>query len=186
MATGKRDAVLTAALELFAEHTFAGTPVPTIAARAGVGAGTIYRYFTDKEDLGNAVYRLWLGRLHTCLTDSPPATSTRDELGQWWRALVGFGLDEPAAFTFLERQQHDDYLDEESITLADAVEGVVLGLVRRGQRRGEVRKADARLLASLLTGAATGLIQAAAAGELRLTRRAADDAEAAAWALVAA
>src|ERR1035437_2808422 len=41
----KREAILGAALELFAERGFHGTAVPQIADKAGVGAGTIYRYF---------------------------------------------------------------------------------------------------------------------------------------------
>ena len=44
----KREAILEAALELFAERGFHGTAVPLIAAKAHVGAGTIYRHFKDK------------------------------------------------------------------------------------------------------------------------------------------
>jgi AcrR family transcriptional regulator len=61
----KRDAILAAALELFAERGFHGTSVPEIAERARVGAGTIYRYFPSKEALVNALFRaqkLELGR----------------------------------------------------------------------------------------------------------------------------
>src|SRR4051812_31840826 len=53
----KREAITTAALELFVERGFYGTAVPEIADRAGVGAGTIYRYFESKEALVNAMYR---------------------------------------------------------------------------------------------------------------------------------
>ena len=53
----KREAILRAALELFAERTFDGTPVPLIAERADVGAGTIYRYFASKEDIFREVVR---------------------------------------------------------------------------------------------------------------------------------
>ena len=41
----KSTAILEAALALFAERGYDGTPVPLIAEKAGVGAGTIYRYF---------------------------------------------------------------------------------------------------------------------------------------------
>src|SRR5438067_8425981 len=41
----KREAIMSAALELFVERGFYGTAVPEIAERAEVGAGTIYRYF---------------------------------------------------------------------------------------------------------------------------------------------
>ena len=53
----KREAIMTAALELFVERGFFGTAVPEIADRAGVGAGTIYRYFESKEALVNEIYR---------------------------------------------------------------------------------------------------------------------------------
>src|SRR5215468_3748459 len=55
--TDKRDAIMTAALELFVERGFHGTAVPEIAERADVGAGTIYRYFESKEALVNELYR---------------------------------------------------------------------------------------------------------------------------------
>src|SRR5688500_7489538 len=54
---GKRDAVLAAALALFTERTYEGTPMPAVAQRAGIGVGTIYRYFPSKEALGNAVFQ---------------------------------------------------------------------------------------------------------------------------------
>src|SRR5690606_27876447 len=54
--TDKREAILHAALELFVERGFWGTAVPEIAEKAGVGAGTIYRYFESKEALVNALY----------------------------------------------------------------------------------------------------------------------------------
>lgn len=47
----KRSALLEAALELFAENGFHGAPTSLIAERAGVGVGTIYRYFKDKDEL---------------------------------------------------------------------------------------------------------------------------------------
>ena len=53
----KREAITAAALELFVERGFYGTAVPEIADLAGVGAGTIYRYFESKEALVNAIYR---------------------------------------------------------------------------------------------------------------------------------
>ena len=53
----RRRAILDAALEVFADQGFHGAPVPPIASRAGVGVGTIYRYFKDKDALVNEVFR---------------------------------------------------------------------------------------------------------------------------------
>ena len=47
----KREEIMQAALELIAEHGFHGAPMAMVADRAGVGAGTIYRYFESKDAL---------------------------------------------------------------------------------------------------------------------------------------
>jgi AcrR family transcriptional regulator len=49
-----RERVLTAAREAFAESGY-GVPLDVIAARAGVGPGTVYRHFPTKEALFEAV-----------------------------------------------------------------------------------------------------------------------------------
>lgn len=49
--TDKRSAILQAALEIFADNGFHSAPTSLIAQKAGVGAGTIYRYFESKDDL---------------------------------------------------------------------------------------------------------------------------------------
>ena len=54
--SGKREDIIRTALELFAEHGFHGTPMAMIADKAGVGAGTIYRYFENKDVLINELY----------------------------------------------------------------------------------------------------------------------------------
>lgn len=47
----KRLAIIESALTLIAENGFHGAPTSKIAEIAGVGTGSIYRYFKDKEDL---------------------------------------------------------------------------------------------------------------------------------------
>src|SRR3954449_5612758 len=49
-----RERVLTAAREAFAESGY-GVPLDAIAARGGVGPGTVYRHFPTKEALFEAV-----------------------------------------------------------------------------------------------------------------------------------
>src|SRR4051812_35548356 len=46
-----RAAVLQVAIEVFAAEGFHGADVQVTAARAGVGRGTVYRHFGDKEKL---------------------------------------------------------------------------------------------------------------------------------------
>jgi AcrR family transcriptional regulator len=53
----KRAALLAAAHALFSRNGFAATTTAEIAARAGVGAGTLFLYFASKDDLLVAIFR---------------------------------------------------------------------------------------------------------------------------------
>ena len=51
-----RQALIEAAVELFAEKGFGGTATEDIVVRAGVTRGALYHHFRDKKDLFTAVY----------------------------------------------------------------------------------------------------------------------------------
>ncbi|HVK78824.1 MAG TPA: TetR/AcrR family transcriptional regulator [Kofleriaceae bacterium] len=158
-AADKREAILAAALELFVERGFHGTAVPEVAARAGVGAGTIYRYFESKEALVNELYRrnkqLVLGRV---VKDFPAGASAREQFGALWRGLARFADDEPQAFAFLELHNHSSYLDAESKAIEDRIIQFGIGFVEAAQRRGEVRLEHPAILIGIVMGALIGLV----------------------------
>lgn len=52
----KKNEIVKAVLEIIKERDLHKTPMAMIAERAGVGMGTIYRYFKDKEDIINEIY----------------------------------------------------------------------------------------------------------------------------------
>jgi len=154
----KRTAILDAALELFCEFTFDGTPVPAIAERANVGAGTIYRYFDSKEALGNAVYQRWKSEMKRRLVDTAPrGASARDELTRWWRALWSFAAEHPSALAFLENHHHAPYLDAASLAIGDEILDGARAFVLSAQRGGEIVRGDADVLIALVMGAFRGL-----------------------------
>src|SRR5512144_486661 len=47
----KRDAILRAAIDVFAERGYFNAQVADVARVAGVAAGTVYLYFRSKDDL---------------------------------------------------------------------------------------------------------------------------------------
>ncbi|MGH9027684.1 MAG: TetR/AcrR family transcriptional regulator [Acidimicrobiia bacterium] len=161
-AADKREAILAAALGLFSERTFYGTPMPGVAERAGVGAGTIYRYFDGKEALVNAVYQRWKGEMKRILVDAAPRDRRpREEFGHWWRGLWRFATENPEAFAFLETHHHAPYLDAASQRLAEEMTTTASSFLERAQAAGDVRKAPPELLIALVFGAFTGLAKAA-------------------------
>jgi TetR/AcrR family fatty acid metabolism transcriptional regulator len=69
----KQTDILNAAVKLFSERGFEPTTVDEIAAQAGVGKGTIYLYFENKEQIFRAVIEQGLrsiDKLFTAIIDS--------------------------------------------------------------------------------------------------------------------
>jgi AcrR family transcriptional regulator len=157
--------VLDAALAVFTERTYAGTAVPQVAERAGIGVGTIYRSFPGKEALANAVYRraklALLDRLLAALEPLPADASARERVGAVWSGLAAYADSDPDGFAFLEHQQHAAYLDDQSRAVSDRVDALAVELVRGGQATGEIRPGDPEVLVALAFGAFVGLTKLA-------------------------
>ncbi len=182
----KRDDVLEAALDLFEERTYGATPMPLIAERAGVGAGTIYRYFPSKEALANAIYRDGKEQMRRYLVDAiPDGLAPREEFGYWWQQLFAFASDHPAAFAFLETHYHAPYLDEATRAVGAPIDLAAAQLVARAQAAGVVRKGPSTELLAMVFGAFVGLVRAQRDGYLTLDAALAARTEEAIWGLLA-
>ena len=157
----KRTAILDAALKLFVERTYDGTAMPLVADAAGVGAGTIYRYFENKEALVNAVYRRCQADLaHRLIDSAPQGAPARELFRHWWWGLCNFAREEPEASCFLEMHHHELYLEPESFAERDRIRQVAGQLILGAQASGEVRHAPPDILGFLVTGAYVGILKA--------------------------
>ncbi|MET9089936.1 mycofactocin system transcriptional regulator [Streptomyces sp. NPDC004237] len=79
--------------ELFAERGFDDTTVDDIAAAAGIGRRTFFRYFASKNDLVWGDFEEQLTRLDALLTAADPDTPMMDALRA---AVVEFNRFDPA------------------------------------------------------------------------------------------
>jgi len=166
----KREAILKAALKVFAEYGVHGVPVPEIAAQAGVGTGTIYRFFASKEVLINELFREQKRAINRRLTeDLDRSVAPRALFQEYWRRLVAFAREEPEAFRFLELQDHLPYLDDESLALERSVLAPLATASRKLQRQGVYRK-DIRIevIMALHWGAFVNLFKAERAGYFKI------------------
>ena len=111
MATSeKRHEILLAALELIAEHGFHDAPIAAIAERAGVGAGTIYRYFENKDVLINELFQALHNRICTgILKGYAPDSSLRERFVHLSTALLLYFIDNPLDFRYLEQYHNSPY-----------------------------------------------------------------------------
>lgn len=106
----KRDEIVRAALEIIAEHGFHGAPMAMIADRAGVGAGTIYRYFENKDVLICELYRELEAKLYPCLLDGYDEQHTiRGRFVHLSTALLRYFIACPLDFRYLEQFHNSPY-----------------------------------------------------------------------------
>lgn len=108
--TDKREAIMQAAMELIAEQGFHGTPTSQIASKAGIGVGTIYRYFKDKDELIEAIHE----EVHEMFADTfaasyNPQKPVRENYLATFSALVRLFIAHPFEIKFMEQYYNSPY-----------------------------------------------------------------------------
>ena len=122
----KKTIILKTTLACISEYGFHGTPISMIAERAGVGAGTIYRYFDNKEALINELF-LEIKRevMQSMLIEYDETISFKNRFKHLWMNLVIYFMDHPQEFQFIEQHRYANYMSmltrEESFMIMSPV-----------------------------------------------------------------
>ena len=178
----KREAILDAALDLFSERGFYGTAVPLLAERAKVAAGTIYRYFENKEAIVNALYRRQKEMLgHALLAEFPFDAPPRDQFHYFWTSACDFARKNPKALAFLELHHHQSYLDAVSREVESRVLAPAYAFFAMTAEKKVTKPYPGELLGSIVWGAFVGLIRASWEKRIELTDEAIEQAENCVW-----
>jgi AcrR family transcriptional regulator len=158
---GKRQAILDQATRIFAEQGFRGTDVQAIADGAGVGKGTVYRYFRSKEDLFWATTYEVMVRLDQEIFQAMEGIDGAcDKLRAAAVAYSRFFVDNPQylELTIQDRAEFRGSGPESHREHHEKMIETMGHIVQDGIDRGELRAVDTRLttiaLGSLLYGAA--------------------------------
>jgi TetR/AcrR family transcriptional regulator, repressor of fatR-cypB operon len=106
----KKIAILEAALDLIAANGFHGAPTSKIAKRAGVGIGSIYRYFKDKEELIHEVFRHVADEMsRRILKDHDHDAPLREQYITLGRKSFHYLIEHPKVFAFNEQYFNSPY-----------------------------------------------------------------------------
>jgi TetR/AcrR family fatty acid metabolism transcriptional regulator len=152
-----QDAILRAAIDVFAERGFFNAQVADVARAAGVAAGTVYLYFKSKDDLLVSIFErsmrdgLTNGRAAVARLDDP-----RERLVRLARAhLARLGADRNLAIVFqVELRQSTKFMERFSATLLRDYLGLIREAIADGQRAGLFRTdVKATAMAKMLFGA---------------------------------
>lgn len=135
-----RRLILTAAFALFAERGYEKTTLRGVAARAGVGLGTIFKHFPDKSALLVAAFAEDLEAVAQRALDSLPPRGLVRQLGALTSGIYGFYAGNPHFSRALLSQalfatgETRDVLD----TQLEAFLGKVAELIARAVADGEL------------------------------------------------
>src|SRR3989339_116030 len=106
----KRDDIIQAALDLIAEHGFHGAPMAMIANKAGVGAGTIYRYFASKDVLIGEMFKEMEEKLLKVLLKGYQAEKPiRERFLYLCTTVLKYFVAHPRYFRFMEQYYNSPY-----------------------------------------------------------------------------
>lgn len=151
--TDKRDEIVRAALELIAEHGFHGAPMAMIAKRAGVGAGTIYRYFESKDVLIREIYACLEGQVWTAIKENYPE-GLHEQFLHICRYLIRYFLASPLEFRFIEQFHNSPYgVDcRREKFLGEKNKDLVTELFEAGQQQQIIKDLPLPILSALTFG----------------------------------
>src|SRR3954469_24783685 len=140
---GRRDAILRAAIDVFAGRGYFNAQVADVARAAGIAAGTVYLYFRSKDDLLVSIFEK---TMRDAIEDGraviEPLRDPLDRLSAIARVhLDRMGRDRSLAVVFqVELRQSTKFMERFSSTLLREYLGVIRGIIADGQKSGAFRK----------------------------------------------
>jgi TetR/AcrR family transcriptional regulator, repressor of fatR-cypB operon len=170
----KRAAILAAALRLIARSGLHDTPVAAVAQEAGVGAGTVYRYFPSKEAMINALYLELLEEQGWAAPESADWTreeeaDARETLWRAWHALARWHVDRPEASNVMHQCRASGILTAETREIEQRAKAAGLARFEEGIERGLIRRLPLRTFLALFLGPISGMVEMRGASESEVT-----------------
>lgn len=148
--------LLAAALDLFVERGYSATRLDDVAARAGVSKGTLYLYFTNKEELFKAVIREnmvpIIGEAEGIVShyQGPTARLFEDIVFGWWERIGNTKL---AGIPKLMMAEAGNFPDIARFYYEEVMErshAMITSILERGIARGEFRAIDPKQMMTVV------------------------------------
>lgn len=143
----KREAILDAAMQLFAEKGLQGAPIEAIAAASGVSKVTVYAHFGDKAAILEAIVKRETDRLsHQLTAETGGEGRLEDRLVRFGMALVGM-LGEPCHQALdralsLEAHRNSDIARRFFDAGPGRVRQLLATILSEAMARGEITRSD--------------------------------------------
>ena len=139
----KREAILDAAIQVFARRGYHGSRVSDIAHEAGIAYGLVYHYFRNKEEILHSIFEeRWSGFLEAVEAIAASNTSAEDKLVSVAALILNAYRLRPAwvKVLVLEIQRSSRVSDPGQIRAVGRFFQLVAKILRSGQESGELRR----------------------------------------------
>lgn len=173
--TDKRDLILDAAARVMAERGYTGLKMEDVAAGAGVGKGTLYLYFSSKEQLLESVVRDAIDRYSDRMVEIAGSDRPgRDTLADLVRYTIEYASGNRAmtrvAFEGMSglRPEFRDWL----LSRREQTLEIIAGMIARACERNDMRRLDPGLAAEVVVGTMNAMAAASMIGGLSADREA--------------
>jgi AcrR family transcriptional regulator len=160
----KRDAILEQAIVVFADEGFRNADVQRVADNAGVGKGTVYRYFGNKQDLFWAAVMSVLERLDARMIESVERVEqVAGAAGKIRASCIAYAAFFEANPRFLEvfvqeRAEFRGAAPETHLSRHETMIDRFAEIIDEGVARGEFRPLDSRQTIVSLGGTIYGTV----------------------------
>jgi AcrR family transcriptional regulator len=163
----KKEDVLNAALAIIAEQGFHAAPISQIAEKANIGAGTIYRYFKNKEELINALYLEVRKRMaQEILKGQDTSGSVYEQFVRCMQNLISYLGEHPTEIQFTEQYENSPFVTDATRGEVNKIASPISDLFVRAREEHLLRDLPFPVLMALLSGAAMALLKTCMRGEL--------------------
>lgn len=168
--THKKSKILETTLRLITERGFHDTPMSLVAKEAGVAAGTIYHYFSSKDELINELYSEMKARMgKALLQQGQVAGGVKERFFRFWTNLYQHFIEHPKEFKFLEQYANSPLVDREVRAENSLHYQPILDFMQQGIEAGVLRKMPLLLMANLVYGHIVSTAKLQLSGDLDIT-----------------
>ncbi|SER61882.1 transcriptional regulator, TetR family [Gracilibacillus ureilyticus] len=182
MSKNKQEDIFQAAMELFGKRGYDGTTVPMIADKAKVGAGTIYRYFENKESLVNALFVKCVEQFFDAIRkDFPQNSEVRQQFNHIFRRMFVFAKDNSNALQFINSHDEGYYLNEKSNQTFQDFLGFFRNVIEEGIDQGVIRPLPTNAHIAIVYGAFGMLFSHIQSGRMEETPELLNELEESLW-----
>ncbi|MBW3115031.1 TetR/AcrR family transcriptional regulator [Providencia rettgeri] len=145
----KRQAILQATIKLFAEEGI-NASTSKIAKLAKVSEGSIFTYFSNKDELMNQLYLELKNELQATLTEMPEIDSLKESIWFAWKSYVFWGVDHPEKHQVLAKLAMSSNVSNATKELANETFCDVSYLLEKAKKQGALKDQSVEFIGALL------------------------------------